>query len=154
MSNEYAATHANEFNGVLYSASEMQTFRSNLIDAQRQALADAIVAANPNLVWQSVYNQLQPVLGSDGQPLVVGGNANFTYTGPLNDLSFIPNYLSGGCEVQCRFGGAPAIHMHGNYQIHLDNGNPLWGFGVGALIHGVVDVILGNINGSFPMPPW
>ncbi|MGA8490648.1 MAG: RHS repeat-associated core domain-containing protein, partial [Terriglobales bacterium] len=152
MSNQYVGTHENEYNGVLYSNSEWQTFLTNRVDAQQQALADAIVAANPSLSWQAVYGSLQYLN-------TAGGNANFAYQGNLIDLSFIPGYNTGGCEVTCRFGGISSIHMPGSDGagdpiLHLDSGNPLWGFGLGAFVHGFVDVLLGNINPSVPMGPW
>jgi len=147
MSNQYVGTHENEYNGVLYSNTEWQTFLTNAREAQRQALADAIVAANPSLDWNTVYGNLTYLSTK-------GGNADFAYSGDLNDLSFIPGYASGGREVLSRFGGIPSIHMPGDYILHLDSGNPLWGFGLGAFVHGFVDVLLGNINPSVPMGPW
>ena len=147
MSNQYVATHENEYNGILYSNSEWQTFLTNRIGAQQQALADAIVAANQNLDWNTVYGNLRWLYTQ-------GGNANFAYDGNLSDLSFIPGYATGGCEVKCRYGDIPSVHMPGNYILHLDSGNPLWGFGLGALAHGFIDVLLGNINPTVPMGPW
>jgi hypothetical protein len=100
---------------------------------------------------------LKPKNGLSGPPAgnTVGGNGDFNWSGaPLSDLSFIPGYNVGGCEVTCRFGDVPSIHMPGGGQLHLDSGNPLWGFGVGALVHGFIDVGLGNINPSVPMGPW
>jgi AcrR family transcriptional regulator len=34
-----------------------------------------------------------------------------------------------------------------------DSAGPLWGFGLGAFIHGFVDVFLGGINSNVPMGP-
>ena len=152
MSNEYVATHENEWNGVLYSNSEWQTFLSDRVDAQRQALADAISYASDSpdgSNWDYIYAHLQPLPNG-----TIGGNANFSWTGDVSALSFVPGYLTGGCEVTCRFGGIPSIHMPGDYILHLDSGNPLWGFGLGAFVHGFFDVLLGNINPSVPMEPW
>ena len=152
MSNQYVATHENEYNGVLYSKSEWQTFLLDRVDAQRQALTDAIVAANPGLDWGDVYGDLQYLYTK-------GGNANFSYEGDVSDLGFVPGYDTGGCELTCRYGGIPSIHMPGSDAegdpiLHLDSGDPLWGFGLGAIVHGFVDVLLGNINPAVPMNPW
>jgi hypothetical protein len=152
MSNEYASTHENEMNGVLYSDSEWKAFVDDRVDAQRQALADAISYASNSADgsnWDNIYANLQPV--PDGTK---GGNANFAWTGDLNLLNFIPRYDTGGCEWTCRAGGMPSIHMSGNYILHLDSGNPIWGFGLGALAHGFFDGFLGNINSSVPMGHW
>jgi hypothetical protein len=152
MSTEYVATHENEWNGVLYSDGEWQTFLSDQVDAQRQALADAISYASGSpdgSNWDYIYSNLSPL--PDGTK---GGNANFSWTGDPNFINFIPGYDPGGCEVTCRFGGIPSIHMPGGYILHLDSGNPIWGFGLGAFVHGFVDVLLGNINPSVPMGPW
>jgi hypothetical protein len=144
MSARYVATHENEWNGVLYSDSEWQAYLDNLVDAQRRALADAIVDANPKLDWQTVYGELEPLFTK-------GGNVNFEYTGNLQELSFIPGSADGGCEWLCRFGDIPSIHMAADYDVHLDSANPLWGFGLGLVIHGFIDVLLGNINPSVPL---
>lgn len=151
MSNQYVATHENEWNGVLYSNAEWATFLTDAVDAQRQALADAIVAANPNLTYDNVYSNLQ-------YDHTQGGNANFVYLGDLNDLSFIPDYDTGGGNSS-REGGIPSIHMPGATDdglaiLHLDSANPLWGFGLGAFLHGLIDVGFGNINPRVPMGPW
>jgi hypothetical protein len=151
MSNDYGAAHRNEYNGILYTNGQWQTFLTDRVDAQRQALADAISYASGSpdgSNWDSIYASLQYVKNG-----TIGGNANFKWTGDLGLISFIPGYLAGGCEVTCRFGGVPSIHMPGNYILHLDSGNPLWGFGLGAFVHGFVDVLLGNINPNVPMGP-
>jgi hypothetical protein len=100
------------------------------------------------MAWDYVYSHLQYTGNT------IGGNADFNwFDAPLSDLSFIPGYNAGGCEVTCRFGDVPSIHMPGGGQLHLDSGNPLWGLGLGALVHGFIDVGLGNINPSVPMVP-
>jgi hypothetical protein len=145
MSTQYANSHENEWDGTLYSNSEWKTFLANRVDAQRQALADAI-SMNSTLTWQQAYDALQ-------YQKTTGSNADFRWTGDINSLNFIPGYDIGGCEVACRVGSLPAIHMSGNYTLHLDAGNPLWGFGLGAFVHGFVDVLFGNINPSVPRVP-
>jgi len=74
-----------------------------------------------------------------------------------DDLSFLPGCASGGEGPSCRFGGLPSIHEpgldpHNNNvpMLHLDTGNPFWGWGLGFLVHWGVDMGLGNINGSVP----
>lgn len=86
-----------------------------------------------------------------------GGNPNFIWLGDPSDLSFIPRYGDDSCPgMLCRVGGVPSIHWHdsaddGSAILHLDHGNPLWGFGLGAFVHGFIDVLLGNINPSVPI---
>ncbi len=148
MSYQYAGTHENEQNGVLYSDSEWAQFISGKVDSQHGALAgalyDAIMQANPNanITLQGVYNDLVP----QG---VNGGNADFTWTGDSSYISFIPHSDTGGCEFTCRVGSFPSIHMD-HWTIHLDTGNPMWGFGLGFFVHLFVDMGLGNINPSVP----
>ena len=151
MSTQFVATHENAYNGILYSSSEWLTFLYDRVDAQQQALADAIVAANPNLLWDEVHTDLNYLYTN-------GGNANFEYLGNPYDLSFIPGYNTGGGALS-RYGGVPSVHMPGttdddNPILHLDSANPLWGFGLGAFLHGSIDVGIGNINPSVPMAPW
>jgi hypothetical protein len=116
------------------------------INAQRQALADAIpsLSDKDHVTWEYAYKNL----AYTGK--TKGGNANFQWLGFSDDLDFIPYYSGGGCEILCRAGGVPSIHMPGGYVLHLDAGNPLWGFGLGAVVHGTWDLGINNLNGSVP----
>jgi len=111
--------------------------------ALASAILDAILQADPNssITWQYIYNNLSP----DG---VKGGNTDFTWNGSAAVMDFIPGSPQ-GCEFTCGVGGIPSIHMN-NGDIHLDTGNPMWGFGLGFLVHFVFDMLLGNINPSVP----
>jgi RHS repeat-associated protein len=147
MSNQFVATHENEWNGILYSASEWQTFLTDRIDAQRQALADAI-STNSDLTWQQAYDSLQYVQTK-------GGNADFKWDPSVTGLTVdqigldIPLLDSGGCELLCRLGTSPSIHYN-NSMFHLDNVSAAWAFPLGLLGHGLIDFGIGNINGSVP----
>jgi RHS repeat-associated protein len=151
MSNQYVASHENVWNGILYSDSEWAQFIRNAVDAQHRALSDAILNAimqadpNSDTTWQNVYDDLSP-------DTMKGGNVDFKWTGDPDLLDFIPDSQKGGCEFLCRVGSIPSIHMD-NGDIHLDAGNPLWGFGLGFLVHFSVDMVLGNINPSVPIAP-
>jgi RHS repeat-associated protein len=152
MSNQYVASHENEWNGILYSNSEWAQFISNAVDAQHRALSDAILNAilqanpNSNMTWQNVYDDLSP-------DTTKGGNVDFKWTGDPSLLNFIPNSPTGdGCTFTCRVGSFPSIHMNDG-DIHLDTGNPMWGFGLGFLVHFSVDMTLGQINPGVPIAP-
>ncbi|HKV77344.1 MAG TPA: hypothetical protein VJP02_04350 [Candidatus Sulfotelmatobacter sp.] len=148
LTQQYVATHENEWNGVLYSDSEWTQFIIGLVDEQRKALATAIweriLQANPGstITWQYVYDKLRPAG-------VQGGNADFARTGEAALIGFIPRSSKGECELTCRVGSFPSIHMN-HWDIHLDTANPMQGFGLGFFVHFAVDMILGNINGSVP----
>jgi hypothetical protein len=71
----------------------------------------------------------------------VGGNTDFEPTDI--DLSFL------NPQQQNRSGG---VHMHADGLVHLDNYNPFSHFPLGALGHFFVDVLIGNINSSVPLP--
>jgi len=155
MSPEFVATHENEWNGVLYSDDEWSDFKDDRVEAQKEALADAIASAsdNPDVTWALVYNHL---VYSGTQ----GGNADFSWViysptdGSILTMTqlqlSIPELDDGGCEWSCREGSMPSIHFHDD-MFHLDTASPLWGYGLGLLIHGFVDFGLGNINPSVPM---
>ncbi|HKV77342.1 MAG TPA: RHS repeat-associated core domain-containing protein [Candidatus Sulfotelmatobacter sp.] len=144
---EYVATHENDWNGVLYSNSEWATFLQDRIEAQREALADAI-SMNSNLTWQQAYDSLQYVRTQ-------GGNADFLWVpapgvGPADQIGLdMPGLDRGGCEFLCRLGNWPSIHYN-DWMFHLDNVNVAWAFPLGLLGHGLIDVGFGNINGSVP----
>jgi hypothetical protein len=156
MTNEYASTHENELNGILYSNTEWASVVDDRVDAQRQALADAMSYASDSADgsnWDEIYDNLVPY-GSNGNLQIWGGNVDFTWTGDDSMLSFVPEsaWDSGGCEVLCRYGAMDAIHFD-NGTFHLDTAGVLWDFPLGAMIHGFSDILLGNINPSFPGVP-
>jgi hypothetical protein len=113
-----------------------------LVEAQKDALADAISLAS-DLNWDQAYEHLK-------EDTTKGGNVDFSWTGDASDIAFIPGSATRGCEWACRTGNMPSIHMN-NDEIHLDTANPSWGFGFGMLVHGVVDVLIGNINPTIPL---
>jgi hypothetical protein len=126
------------------------------VDAQREALADAISTASDKdyITWDYAYNHLQ----YDSTKQTQGGNANFDWTGAPTEIAFVPGADAGGCEMTCRFGGVPSIHAHGRNPdkqpiLHLDSASLIWGYGLGAFLHAVIDVGLGNINTHVPMGP-
>jgi hypothetical protein len=156
MANDYVATHENEWNGVLYSDDEWATYLTNAVDAQRQALADAISYASnrpDGSNWDAIYSHLSYV-GTQG------GNADFgcqptASDGSILTLASLQLSISGidaqGCEWSCRDGSMPSLHYN-NDAFHLDTANPTLDL-FGLLVHGFVDVVLGNINPSVPMIP-
>jgi RHS repeat-associated protein len=156
MTNEYASTHENELDGVLYSDDEYASLVVDRVDAQRQALADAMpyASASPDgSNWDYIYNHLNPYDGN-GNLQIWGGNADFNWTGDPSFLDFVPqsDWDKGGCEFSWRYGSMNAIHFD-NGSFHLDTAGVNWDFPIGAVIHGFVDVLLGNINPSLPMVP-
>lgn len=154
MSLEYAATHRNEWDGVLYSDDEWASFLDDRADAQRQALADAISYASDSpdgANWDYIYNHLNPYKPGTEDLNIQGGNVDFTWTGDPSYLSFVPQsaWDTGGCTL-CRYGSMEAIHYNDGL-FHLDTASPAWGWGLGLIMHGFVDVFLGNINPSVPI---
>ena len=148
---EYAATHRNEWNGILYSNDQWATFLENRVEAQQSALTDLIMLASddPNVKWIDIYNNLTYSGHTEG------GNATFIWGKDLpadSYLGFIPGSGTGGCLWSCRDGDMPSVHMH-NDLLHVDTSSPLWGFGLGFFLHGVFDVGIGNINPSVPRIP-
>jgi RHS repeat-associated protein len=148
MSNEYASTHASNWDGRLYSDSEWATFLKNRRDAIQEALADKMSWASNSLDgsnWNTIYDNLN-YIGT------TGGNANFLYNGIVVTLgfSFPLGDTGSGCEWSCRDGSMPSLHYN-NSMFHLDTANPSWGFEWGLFVHGGVDFLLGHINPSVPM---
>jgi RHS repeat-associated protein len=138
----------NDANGVFYTDTQYKDYIANAVEIQKDALADYI-SLNTNLTWDEAYDNLS-------YTKTKGGNANFEWTGDPSDIDFIPGYDSGGGEGSLdREGSMPSIHMPGMADglpvLHLDTANPYWGFGLGALVHGFVDVVLGNLNPSVPI---
>ena len=153
MSNQYASTHENELNGQLYTDGQFNQFVNDAAEAQLEALTDAIDNASNDpdgSQWGAIYNSLVAVQTQ-------GGNVDFSWDSTKSGLSLesldLPDSLQisgGGCELTCRDGSIPSLHFNDS-MFHLDSANPLWGFGLGAVLHLVGDVILGNINGTVPM---
>lgn len=136
---QYATSHENEWNGVLYTDAEFAKLEANAVEAQQEALADAIAAATGQS-WDVVYGAL-------GYQHTKGGNANFTYTGTgLSDL--FPQCPHGGEGAACRSpGSGPSIHRVADDTVHRDMGNPFWD--VFGLFRHVGD-LFGMINSSVP----
>ncbi len=153
--NQQLAEGIYEWNGQFYSSSQWSDFLGNQVELQKEALADAISLASDSpdgSNWDTIYNSLN-YLGTKG------GNGNFAWTGDPSAISFIPGWNTGGCEVTCRYGDVPSIHNPGTNDIgqsslHLDSANPLWGFGFGAFLHGLIDLAVGNLNPGVPLDPW
>jgi RHS repeat-associated protein len=147
MTNQYAANHLNEWDGVLYSNSEWKSFTDDRIEFQREALADAI-SMNSNLNWDQAYDSLKYVQTK-------GGNADFSWDSTVTGLTpdqiglDMPGLDGPGCELSCRSGNWPSIHYNAS-MFHLDNVNANWAFPLGLLGHGLIDFGIGNINGSVP----
>jgi len=81
----------------------------------------------------------------------IGGNANFRWVrgqlDPLIDLNEM---------VRNRTPGMPSIHLKRSRRLdmdllHVDTANPWWKIPIGFLIHGLIDVVFGNINGQVPI---
>jgi RHS repeat-associated protein len=137
-----------EWDGHLYNPSQWSDFIDNRREAVREALAEKLSLASnsPNGDdWDTIYKNLQYITTK-------GGNADFAYNGSLVDigLSYIMGDDGTGCEVTCRDGDMPSVHFH-NSMFHLDTANPMWGYGLGLVIHGINDVGFGNINPGVPM---
>jgi RHS repeat-associated protein len=129
-----------DWGGRFYSPSQWEAFMQAGRDRQRWELA--VIIANHSggkLNAKRAYDLLE-------WKKTQGGNADFKWQGDLKYLACIPGSAKGGCEVTCRAGSIPSPHMHGF--IHLDTGNLIWGFGLGAIIHGIFDVALNNLNPS------
>jgi len=154
MSNEYAATHANSWDGALYSDDEWKEFKNDLADSQRQALTDAISNASNSpdgSNWDYIYQNLDPYKPGTDDLNITGGNVDFRWTGAGGYLNFVSAdaWTSNGCTL-CRYGGMDAIHFN-NGLFHLDTASPVWGLGRGLIMHVLVDLMLGNINPSVPI---
>jgi hypothetical protein len=78
---------------------------------------------------------------------LIGGNYNFQLSG-LDPSSF--NCLLGRC------GGIDSLHFHSDGTFHVDTANSLNFLGVGAIIHGIFDVLGGHTwwSGGIPRPWW
>jgi RHS repeat-associated protein len=127
------------------------------VEAQQEALADAISSASNSpdgSNWDEIYEGLRVELDSNGNPIVHGSNAVFSWNGDPDLLDFVPQQAwdTGGCLIACRYGDFDQIHYHGN-DFHLDTVGVNWGFGLGAFLHGLIDYGFGNINGSTPRIP-
>ncbi len=124
------------------------------IEAAKERVADEMSNASRSpdgSNWDYIYDHLDWV-GTGG------GNADFEWDGTdgssASDLGLPANLgLSGtGCEVACRLGSVGSLHYDYS-MLHSDTANPFsWStFGWGLAMHGVVDVLIGHINGSVPM---
>jgi hypothetical protein len=83
-----------------------------------------------------------------GQQCLIGGNCNFLIgAGLLIDLS---GCVPSGDTQRC--GLAPSLHFEGEGLVHLDTINPYSLWGLGALGHFFVDVVLGNTIYSGGIP--
>lgn len=102
----------------------IQVTYAGAIEAQRQALANAIAANSGGAItYQQAYDALDPATGH-----LKGGNYDFGY-----GLS-IPNCTFGRCDN--------GVHFVDGL-VHLDSANPL-DFPLGTAEHFGVDVFLGN----------
>ena len=145
-----ALGNLNEVNGVFVSAAMYAVYIANGVEAQHEALADAISLASNSpdgSNWDYIYQNLIP-------DQIHGGHEDFDWIGDPSILNFVPQEALdwGGCPVSCRYGFMDQIHYNNN-MFHLDTVGVNWGFGLGALLHGLIDVGLGNINPSIPMGP-
>ncbi len=144
----------NEWNGNFYTNSQFydQVIEPNE-EIQRERLADAISYASNSpdgSNWDTIYNSLNPY-DANGDLQIKGGNVDFTYSGDPSLLSFVPaSAWPQGCETTCRYGSYDAIHFN-NGMFHLDTAGVTWGFGLGALAHFGVDIVIGNINPGVPI---
>jgi hypothetical protein len=95
---------------------------------------------------QSAYNQM-------GDCNMVGGNCNFNY------LGIVDPSMNSGCVFE-RCGEFDALHFHTDPlsldygTFHVDTANPYSLFGVGGLVHLIVDVGLGHTVFSGGLPAW
>jgi hypothetical protein len=55
-------------------------------------------------------------------------------------------------HLRCRYGILDAVHYN-NSMFHLDVVGANWGFGLGLVLHGILDYGFGNINPGVPMVP-
>jgi len=146
----------NEWNGSFYTNSQFETLINQMVEVQREALADAISNASSSADgsnWDAIYASLQ-YNGTQG------GHADFTWvpvpgapdeqTDPSLDFVRQGAWDTGGCELMCRYGSFDAIHYN-NDMFHLDTVGANWGYGLGLLLHGLIDFGIGNINPSVPI---
>jgi RHS repeat-associated protein len=127
-----------------------------LIEAQKEALADAMSIASKSSDgsnWDAIYAGLSEY-DQDGNVKIQGGHVDFAWTGDSTLLPFVSpqDWETGGCVISCRYGSVDAIHFN-NGAFHLDTAGVNWGYGLGAFLHLVFDVGLGNNPGNVPMNP-
>lgn len=78
----------------------------------------------------------------------VGGNANYEWKFPLDPQNDLAGLSNG------RIPGMPSIHLKprgDEFRLHVDTANPASMIPLGAIVHGLADVVFGNINGRIPI---
>src|SRR6266478_3596689 len=90
---------------------------------------------------------------------VKGGNANFAISEEVFNNATATSGCSEGIAPGIRCGTVPSLHFEsglvlGNmtYSVHMDTANPAAGLGLGMIVHGLVDVFLGNTVLSSGVP--
>jgi RHS repeat-associated protein len=141
MSNQYVATHENEVNGVLFTNAQYAQYLQGIMESQRGAIVDQLtqtLCAPGDGSCAAMVNGEVVLNTSVGNNGLAGGNYNFLLGVDIQaglDLS--------GCfDMRC--GGFDSLHFAYPGTVHLDTANPFAYWGLGAIVHGFVDVLLGN----------
>jgi hypothetical protein len=147
----------NALGGHLYSNSQLRSLIDNAVEVQKEALADKISLASDSpdgSDWDKIYEGLHAVTDPIGNYVIHGSNAVFSWVGDQDLLPFVSQVAwdKGGCLFSCRYGSLDQIHYH-NDDFHLDTIGANWGFGLGLILHGIIDYGFGNINPGIPRNP-
>ena len=106
------------------------------IVAQRWAVATKLASLT--------HQPVDYVYGGLTYRFIKGGNVNFQIDESIVKLA------AATCNTG-RCGLMPSLHFKGRNLVHLDTANPRW-LPVGPLVHLVVDLCWGNLNGQAPLP--
>jgi RHS repeat-associated protein len=128
------------------------------VETQQENLAEKMSLASKSpdgSNWDTIYANLNPYKQDGITFNISGGNVDFTWRDPANPPDFVPQSRleTGGCEILCRYGFMDQIHYN-HSMFHLDTAGVNWGFGLGAIIHGIADLGLGNLDPNTPLVWW
>jgi hypothetical protein len=141
MSNQYVGTHENEVNGVLLTNAQYAQYLQGIMEGQRGAIVDQLtqtLCAPGDASCAATVNSEVTLNTSVGKNGLAGGNYNFSLGVDIqSELD-----LSGCFDLRC--GGFDSLHFAYPGTVHLDTANPFSYWGLGAIVHGFVDVLLGN----------
>jgi hypothetical protein len=129
-----------EWNGKFYTKDAMDSIIGERVESQKRLLAQLyseMSGQDSDLVYQALrYDN------------TVGGNANFSWNDSINPQENLSGLSNG------RMPGMPSIHLKprgDEFRLHVDTANPASMIPLGAIVHGLADVVFGNINGRIPI---
>jgi RHS repeat-associated protein len=141
MSNQYVGSHENEVNGVLFTNAQYAQYLQGIMEGQRGAIVDQLtqtLCAPGDASCAATVNSEVTLNTSVGKNGRAGGNYNFSLGVDIqSELD-----LSGCFDLRC--GGFDSLHFAYPGTVHLDTANPFSYWGLGAIVHGFVDFLLGN----------